>query len=161
LLAESDAMLKAELPKALSPYYHMLVLSANARHRGDTAGALDWAEQAWTVAKGPATRLQWGSGYVNRLIELAPQDAARIEKAATGVLAELEAVPETFYERNRRGLEKMGEGLMAWNGKGEHAGVVKKLKLQLDGVCAKLAVQDETSAACAAVFKVRTGAAKT
>ena len=154
LLDESDALLKAELPKALSPYYHMLVLSANAKTRGDKVGAVDWSERAWNESKGPATRLQWGSGYVNRLIELAPNDAARIEKAATGVLAELEAVPETFYERNRRGLEKMGQRLLAWNGKGQHAGVIRKLSQQLDGVCAKLPAQDETRAACGGVFKV-------
>ncbi len=153
LLDESDALLKAELPKAVSPYYHMLVLAANAKERGDKAASLDWAEQAWNTSKGPATRLQWGSGYVNRLIELAPQDAARIEKAAAGVLAELEAVPETFYERNRRGLEKMGTRLRAWNSQGQHAAVLGKLKLQLNAVCAKLPPQDEARTACAGVFK--------
>ncbi|OYU43854.1 MAG: disulfide isomerase, partial [Burkholderiales bacterium PBB4] len=59
LLDESDAMLKAELPKAVSPYYHMLVLSSNAKKRGDTAGALDWAEKAYAGSIGPATRMQW------------------------------------------------------------------------------------------------------
>ena len=153
LFDESDALLKAELPKALSPYYHMLVLSANAKTRGDKAGALDWSERAWNESKGPATRLQWGSAYVNRLIELTPQDVPRIEKAVVGVLAELEAVPETFYERNRRGLEKMGQRLLAWNAKGHHAGVIKKLAQQLDGVCTKLPAQDETRVACGGVFK--------
>jgi hypothetical protein len=90
---------------------------------------------------------------VNRLIELAPQDTQRIEKAATGVLAELEAVPETFYERNRRGLEKMGARLRDWNGRGQHAAVLKKLTTQLNAVCAKLPPQDEARAACAGVFK--------
>ena len=155
LFDESDALLKAELPKAVSPYYHMLVLAANAKARGDSAASLDWSERAWNAAKGPATRLQWGSGYVNRLLELTPQDADRIEKAATGVLAELEAVPETFYERNRRGLEKMGRRLRAWNGQGQHAALLKKLTTQLDVVCAKLPAQDEARAACAGVFKAR------
>ena len=153
LIDESDALLKAELPKALSPYYHMLVLAANAKARGDKPASLAWSERAWNEAQGPATRLQWGSGYVNHLIELAPQDVPRIEKAASGVLAELEAVPETFYERNRRGLEKMGQRLLAWNAKGQHAGVIKKLSQQLDAVCAKLPAQDESRAACSGVFK--------
>lgn len=160
LLDESDALLKTELPKALSPYYHMLVLASNAKQRGDKLGSLDWSEQAWTAAKGPATRLQWGVGYVNRLIELAPQDAARIEKAASGVLAELDAVPETFYERNRRGLEKMGQRLLVWNSRGQHAPVVNRLTAQLNAVCAKLPPQDETRPACAGLFKARPAAAK-
>ena len=104
--------------------------------------------------------MQWGSGFVNRLIELAPQDATRIEKAATGVLAELEAVPETFYERNRRGLEKMAQRLQAWNNGGQHKAALNKFKVQLDAVCAKLPEQDETRAACAGVFKAGTRAAK-
>ncbi len=158
LLDESDALLKAELPKALSPYYHMLVLAANARERGDKLGSLDWTEQAWKGAKGAATRLQWGVGYVNRLIELAPQDAQRIEKAASGVLAELDAVPETFYERNRRGLEKMGNSLRAWNGKGQHAPVLSKLTAQLNAVCAKLPPQDEMRVACNGLFQARPAA---
>ena len=161
LLDESDAMLKAELATAVSPYYHMLVLAANARARGDKAASLDWSEQAWHESKGPATRLQWGSGYVNRLIELAPQDAARIEKASSGVLAELEAVPETFYERNRRGLEKMGQRLLVWSDKGRHAAVIKKLTIQLNLVCAKLPPQDEAKTACAGMFKARPTGAKT
>jgi hypothetical protein len=153
LLDESDALLKAELPKAVSPYYHMLVLAANAKERGDKAGSLDWTEQAWKASVGPATRLQWGAGYVNRLIELTPQDTTRIEQAASGVLAELEPAPETFYERNRRGLEKMGARLRAWNGKGQHAAVLKKLTAQLNAVCGKLPPQDEARAACVGVFK--------
>lgn len=160
LLDESDALLKADLPKAVSPYYHMLALAANARARGDNRAALDWSEQAWNASVGTATRLQWGSSYVNRLIELTPQDAARIEKAANGVLAELEAVPETFYERNRRGLEKMGQRLLAWNAGDQHAAVLQKLKSQLDSVCASLPPQDETRAACSGVFKARAAGAK-
>jgi thioredoxin-related protein len=153
LLDESDAMLKAELPKAISPYYHMLVLSSNAKKRGDKAGALDWAEKAYTDSVGPATRMQWGTGYVTKIVDMAPQDSARIEKAATQVIADLEPVPETFYERNRRSLEKMGSKLLAWNANGSHAAVVKKLSAQLDGVCAKLPAQDESREACAGVFK--------
>jgi len=161
LFDESDAMLKAELPKALSPYYHMLVLAANAKARGDKAASLDWSEKAWQAAQGPATRLQWGSAHVKRLIDLAPQDAARIEKAASGVLAELDAVPETFYERNRRGLEKMAQQLKAWNKKGQHAPVLKKLTLQLNAVCAKLATEDEAHSACVGVFKTPSKSVKT
>lgn len=153
LLDESDSLLKAELPKAVSPYYHMLGLAQNARQRGDKAGSLRWAEQAYAESKGPATRLQWGAGYVGKVIDLTPEDTARIEKAAASVIAELEAVPETFYERNRRGLEKMGQRLLAWDQHGKHTPTVKKLSRQLDGVCAKLSGDTEAQQACSAIFK--------
>ncbi len=148
----SDTLLKAELPKAVSAYYHMLVLASNAKRRGDKAASLDWAEKAYAGSMGPATRLQWGSGYVQKLIDLAPQDSARIEKAAAQVIGELDAAPETFYERNRRSLEKMGTQLTAWNTGGKHTAVVKRLHAQLDGVCAKLPERDAAREACLGVF---------
>jgi hypothetical protein len=98
--------------------------------------------------------------YISRTIELAPQDAPRIEKAATTLLAELEATPETFYERNRRGLERLGSKLHAWNAKGEHTAVVKKLTAQLDTVCRKLPEGDEARAACSGAFMKKPTASK-
>ena len=152
LVDASDALMKAELPKAVSAYYHMLVLASNAKLRGDKEAALDWSEKAYAGSIGPATRLQWGSGYVLKLIEMAPQDSARIEKAAAQVIGELDAAPETFYERNRRSLEKMGTQLNVWNAGGKHAPVVQKLTAQLNAVCAKLPEKDSARDACAGVF---------
>jgi thioredoxin-related protein len=148
----SDDMLKAELPKAVSAYYHMLVLASNAKRRGDKVASLDWAEKAYAGSLGPATRLQWGSGYVNKLIELSPQDSARIEKAASQVIGELDPAPETFYERNRRSLEKMGLQLNKWNESGKHVAVVQRLSAQLNGICAKLPDADSARGACNGVF---------
>ena len=152
LFDESDAMLTAELPKAASPYYHMLVLASNAKKRGDKAASLDWSEKAYTSSIGPATRLQWGSGYVAKLIELSPDDSARIEKAASQIIGELDPAPETFYERNRRSLEKMGTQLMAWNDKSQHSKTLKALNSQLDTVCKKLPEKDPSREACDGVF---------
>ena len=152
LIDESDAMLQAELPKAVSPYYHMLVLASNAKKRGDIAASLDWSEKAYAGSVGPATRLQWGSGYVAKLVELAPKDSARIEKAAAQVISELDAAPETFYERNRRSLEKMAKQLDGWSQKNQQTPVLKKLTAQLDAVCAKLPAKDSARDACGNVF---------
>ncbi len=152
LIAESDAMLQAELPKAVSPYYHMLVLASNAKKRGDITASLDWSEKAYAGSVGPATRLQWGSGFVAKLVELSPKDSARIEKTAAQVISELDAAPETFYERNRRSLEKMAKQLDTWSQKNQQAPVLKKLTAQLDAVCAKLPAQDSALGACSGVF---------
>ena len=152
LLDESDAMLKAELPKAVSPYYHMLVLASNAKKRGDTTAALDWTEKAYAASMGPATRMQWGSGYVAKLVEMSPKDSARIEKAASQIIGELDVAPETFYERNRRSLEKMGLQLTTWSQKNQQAPMLKKLSAQMDAVCAKLPEKDSARAACEGVF---------
>ena len=82
LWADSDALLKANLAKSHSPYYLMSQLGGNARKQGRNDEALDWYAQAFEKSEGPATRLQWGAGYFGALVDLAPQDAARIEKTA-------------------------------------------------------------------------------
>ncbi|MFM2398747.1 MAG: hypothetical protein RL341_904 [Pseudomonadota bacterium] len=152
LMQESNRLLTAELPKAVSPYYHMLGLAANAKTAGNKQAAVDWAGKAYEAAQGPATRIQWGASYVGILVEQTPQDAARIEKAVASIFAELEPVPETFYERNQRSLERIAKRLTAWNKDGAHKAVVERLHAQLGGVCAKLPAADASRAACDGVF---------
>lgn len=152
LLEQSDALLLAELKRSQSPYYYMLTLASNAKKRNDKAGALNWYEQAYQAAKGPATRLQWGASYLTNLLDLTPQDEARIEKAAQGVLAELAATPDAFYERNRRSLERIGNKLNSWNADGSHQQVFGKVKAQLNGICAKLPGDDGQKGVCEALL---------
>ena len=130
----------------------MLGLAANARKRGDKAAAVAWTEKAYGAASGPATRLQWGVSYVNTLIDLAPDDPARIERAAIQVIDELEPVPDTFYDRNRRSLEKMAKRLLAWNKGNAHAEALRHIRAQLAGVCANLPAGDPSRSACDGVW---------
>jgi cytochrome c556 len=120
----------------------MVQLAANAKKRGDKAEALRWSQQAFDKAEGPATRLQWGAGYLSNLVELAPQDEARIEAAATQLLAEAAAQPNAFYERSARSLQRVGSKLATWNDGQKHAAAVQRLQAQLDGVCARLPADD-------------------
>ncbi|HET7096921.1 MAG TPA: thioredoxin family protein [Casimicrobiaceae bacterium] len=152
LFDESDALLEAELARSQTPYYHMLGLAANAKKRGDKAAAVAWSEKAYGAASGPATRLQWGSSYVGTLIDLTPDDAPRIERAALQVIGELEPVPDTFYDRNRRALERMAKKLVAWNKGNAHAGSLRRIRVELTGVCAKLPGGDPARAACDSVW---------
>ena len=153
LLDESDAMLKAELKRSHAPYYFMLSLAANAKKRGDKAAALTWYAQAYDTAKGPATRLQWGATYVGGLIELAPQDDARIETAMHGLLLEFGATQNAFYERNGAALERLGHKLGKWQGAG-HDAAFKRISAELDGICAKLPSGDPQRAICRNVLSL-------
>lgn len=152
LLEDSDALLKAELTRSHSPYYFMSTLGANAKKRGDKLAAVNWYEQAYNAAKGPATRLQWGSGYVSNLVELSPADEARIQKAVTGVLTEVGVTENAFYERNRAALERMGKKLNEWNKDGKHQAVLRQVRSQLDAICGKLPAKDTQRATCQAVM---------
>ena len=148
LLDESDTLLKANLAKSHSPYYLMSDLASNAKKRGDKAGALRWYEEAFNKSEGPATRLQWGASYVSALVELAPQDEARVEKAAGQVLAEAAGQPNAFYERSARSLQRVGSRLMGWNEGGKHAGVLTRLQAQLNTVCLRLDAADPQRGVC-------------
>jgi hypothetical protein len=153
LIEQSDAMLKAELKRSQSPYYYMSSLASNAKKRDDKIAALNWYEQAYQTAKGPATRLQWGASYLTNLLEMAPQDEARIEKAAKGVLTELAATPDAFYERSRRSLERIGKQLIHWNSDGSHQQVFSRVRTQLGGICGKLPANDSQRIACDAILE--------
>jgi len=153
LVAESDTMLKNSLAKSHSPYYLMLALASNAKKRGDTADALHWYEESFAKSEGPATRLQWGAGYLNALIDLAPHDEARIEKAASQLFAEAAKQPDAFYERSGRALQKVSTKLLAWNKAGAHKAEMQRLQAQLDSVCAALPADDPKHATCIGLLK--------
>ncbi len=153
MMSESDALLKANLAKSHSPYYLMSALASNAKARGDKTEALRWYEEAYRTSQGPATRLQWGASYVSALVELAPQDSARIERAASQLLADAAAQPNAFYERSARSLQSAGKKLQAWNANGAHADAMKRLQAQLGPVCAGLPTQDAQRSTCDALLR--------
>jgi len=151
--AESDTLLKANLAKSHSPYYLMSELASNAKNRGDKTEALHWYEEAFNKSEGPATRLQWGASYVNALVDMAPQDEARIEKAASQLFTEAGAAPDAFYERSGRSLQRVGTKLQGWNKGGSHAAALQRLHKQLDGVCSALDKGDAKREACEGLLK--------
>jgi len=155
LLDESDALLKSELSRSHSPYYFMVDLAENAKKRGDKSAALGWYARSYAAAEGPATRLQWGVRYVNALIDLSPQDTAAIEQAAQSVIGELDPVPDTFYERNLRGLDRLGQKLSAWGKEPARAAALARIRAQMSDVCAKLPAGDPARAKCSAALRPR------
>lgn len=156
LWAESEALLKANLAKSHSPYYLMSQLGSQARRQGRHAEALDWYAQAWQRSVGPATRLQWGAGYLSALIDLAPDDLARIERTAGSLLDEAAADPAAFHERSATALARAGRKLAGWSGQGAAEGpraqAVGRLRSRLDGTCRKLEGDAAQRTACEAVL---------
>jgi hypothetical protein len=153
LLDDAEKLLQAELKRSHSPYYFMVDLAEVAKRKGDNAAALDWYAQSYAAAKGPATRVQWGTRYVNAITELKPRDVAAVERAADSVIAELEPVPDAFYDRNLRALERMGRKLGDWGKDGEQRAALERIRAQMDAVCAKLPHGDPTRAKCSGTLK--------
>lgn len=158
--AESDALLKANLAKSHSPYYLMSQLAGNARKLGKKDEALRWYEESYAKSEGPATRLQWGSGYFSALVELAPQDEPRIERVARQLFAEAAKDPAAFHERSARSLQRVGSKLAEWNKGGQHEATLRRLTDGANGqpglgaVCSKLeAAEAQQRATCEGIVK--------
>jgi hypothetical protein len=160
LWKESDALLKANLAKSHSPYYLMNQLGGNARKQGKTPEALNWYEQAWTKSEGPATRLQWGAGYLSALVELDPQADERIERTAASILEDAAKDKAAFYERSARSMKKWGSALQAWGQDAGNEAAMARLRSQLSGVCAKVDTADKQRATCESLLKPATAPGK-
>ena len=150
---ESNALLKANLQRSHSAYYLMSQLADNARKLDRRSEALDWYEKAYDNSVGPATRLQWGASYVAALVDLAPQDESRIEKAAARMLADAGADTGAFFERSARSLQRLGQRLALWNAHGQHDAAIERLKAQLSGVCAKVDAVEGQRATCEGLLR--------
>ncbi len=68
------------------------------------------------------------------------------------IIGELEPVPETFYERNRRVLERLGKDLAAWNKDRRHEASLQRIRKNMADVCAKLPAADPARATCDGVL---------
>ena len=137
LWSDSDALLKANLAKSHSPFYLMSQLASNAKALGKNEEALSWYQQAWDKSVGPATRLQWGAGYVSALVDLAPHDAPRIEKTAAQIFGEAAKDAGALHDRSGRSLQRIGKKLASWNADGKQAATIKRLQPKVAALCAK------------------------
>ncbi len=153
LWSDSEALLKANLAKSSTPYYLMSQLAGDARKQGRTAEALSWYQQAFDKSEGPATRLQWGAGYLNALVDLAPQDAAAIEGTASRLLAEAARDNGAFAARSGRSLVRASQKVLGWADKAPRTAVLARLRSQAQALCPKVDVAEGQRAACEALFK--------
>jgi len=153
LWSDSDALLKANLSKSHSPYYLMSQLAGNARKLGRKDEALRWYGEAFARSEGPATRLQWGAQYVSALVELAPNDEARVERAVASMIDEAARDPGAFDGRSARSLARVDKQLAQWNRDGRHGAVIGRLRVQLEPVCGRLDGEPTARAACDGTFK--------
>jgi thiol-disulfide isomerase/thioredoxin len=146
--AEANALLVAELEKSKSPYYFMLNLADLAKKAGRESEAVDWLAKAYAGAQGPATRFQWGYNYLVGVLEMTPEDTARVERVGLEVLGELDGSPDAFYQRTRMRLEQLGAKLLEWGQGPGHAPVIEKLRHRAGEICKGLPEGDEGRRNC-------------
>ena len=157
LWAESESLLMSNLARSQTPYYLMSQLGSLHRKQGRTDEALRWYAQSFDQSQGPATRLQWGAGYLQALVDLAPGQADRIETLAIQLFAEAARDSGAFYKRSAGSLQRVGRSLQAWNKDGSRAAQFKRLQARLGALCAKVDRADGRRATCSGLLG---GAAK-
>ena len=153
LWMESDALLKANLKKSISPYYLMSQLGSNARKLGKKDEALRWYQQAFDKSVGPATRLQWGASYLGALVDLSPRDVGRIERASQQLIKEAARDTGAFEGRSLRSMQRVSTRLVSWNADGKQAATLQRLQKKLDPVCIKADAAQGQKTACTALLK--------
>jgi hypothetical protein len=153
LSEDANRMLVAELEKSKSPYYFMLELAALAKKAGREDEAVEWLARAHAGAQGPATRFQWGYNYLVGLLEMTPEDTARVERVAVEVLTELGDSPDAFYQRTRMRLEQLSAKLLEWGQVEGRAPVVERLRERTAEICSGLPAGDEGRGNCEAFLK--------
>ncbi|HEY4215002.1 MAG TPA: thioredoxin family protein [Steroidobacteraceae bacterium] len=149
-LADKDGLstlLHDEIKTSPTPYYYMGDLAELEEERGHKDQAIDWFARAYRESRGGATRLQWGSHYVNALIRLRPDDDAAIRAAAIQLIGEARDT-DGLYARSRRSLSSVADKLHTWNSGDKHRAAVVEIRKSLSEKCENPALADASRAAC-------------
>ena len=136
-VAGANKLLVAELSRSDQPYYYMDSLAEFAEMTGEKRAALEWKRKAFDASEGPATRVQWGIGYSNAVLRLAPHDTALVEQAANAVIDELAKNSPSYSWRSRVSRAKWGENLRKWSEAHGGADILALLRRRMATVCAR------------------------
>jgi thiol-disulfide isomerase/thioredoxin len=136
-------LLLAELDRSKQPYYFMAKLGGIEQRAGNYDAAIKWLETAYAATRGPATRFEWGYYYLQGLLEMRPDDTARIRDTAVGLVRELQE-SGGIYHRPKRQLARLDNLLREW---GETRGAaLADLRESVRSVCEQVPTGDDTCA---------------
>lgn len=147
LYEQAKALLLAELERSRQPYYFMVSLAEIEQRAGRHAEAVQWLERAYAEARGPATRFQWGTYYVTGLVEMTPDDVARIHAETVRVVRELEG-SRAFYQRPKSQLQKLEGTLEAWATSAPRQAGMERIRKDVMAICATIPAQEAARATC-------------
>jgi hypothetical protein len=144
---QAKQLLLAELDKSKQPYYFMVGLADLEEEAGNKEAAIDWLKRAYDASTGPATRFQWGTYYVNGLLDMAPDDVGRIHKETVNVVRELEK-SRAFYQRPKGQLERLEKKLEAWGSTPERRDGLMAIRKDVLTICGTIPAEEPARATC-------------
>jgi thiol-disulfide isomerase/thioredoxin len=146
---QARQLLLAELDISKQPYYFMVDLADIEQQEGNYPAAIDWLKRAYDDATGPATRFQWGTYYVNGLIEMTPDDIARIQAETVSVVRELER-GGGFYQRPKAQLKRLETKLTDWATNPDRKAGLGRIRQDILGICGTIPRKEPARATCEA-----------
>jgi thiol-disulfide isomerase/thioredoxin len=147
-------MLEEEIRTSKTPYYYMTDLADLEEKAGRKTQAMQWLERAYRESRGPATRFQWGTLYLDGLLRMSPQDHARVESATLQVIGEL-AGPDRIRQRTRVRLNRLEDSLRRWGeAQPERRVSLAAIANRWKSICASLPSSDVSSKECASMLTI-------
>ncbi len=129
----AEALLDEHLDAAVAPHYFLSLLGDLSADRPDVA--LEWHRMAWERSGGGSSAVKWGAGYVEKLIELTPDDAPAVEAATRQLLEQVMASEDAFAGRNSTYLQALERALVSWAANEPGATVVSALRSDVLAQC--------------------------
>lgn len=132
---EAKVLLDEHLDKTVAPHYFLSLLGdLNA---DDPEVALDWYRQAFEQAGTGSSGIKWGTTYVLRLIQLAPDDANAIDAAAQRLVTLMVANEDAFAGRNFVYLGQLETALTSWAEETDNQAVLDGLRTTISDECSR------------------------
>jgi protein disulfide-isomerase len=145
--ARLRSLLEEQMKVARTPYYYMPDIADIEERAGNTRTALDWLERGYRESKGPATRFQWGTLYVNGLLRMTPHDVPRIRSAVIAVTGELDG-PDRIHARARARLTRLDAALGEWATTTGNGATLEAIGQHWRQLCARLPAIDAARETC-------------
>jgi thioredoxin-related protein len=111
---EAEKLLTRALKQDSNSHYWMLILAGMAKDEERKEDAINLYRQAYEISQGLATRLQWGSYYMDSLTRLLPQNIQQIEQLSNELITALQQQKAPFHGRNNRVLKRINKSLAEW-----------------------------------------------
>ncbi len=151
LLGEIDAneeatdLMAEAMDDTHAPYYYMSWIGSLKKEAGEPDEAIEWYRLAYDKSTGHYTRFRWGASYLQTLMELAPEDAGRIESDSFEILGELLENEDAFSLGNLLRLGQYEDALVEWNetAEGAHQGVIDRVRDLVHASCPSFATPAE------------------
>ena len=133
---EAAALLDRYMDQTAAPYYFLSILGNLSADKPEAA--LEWHRLALERSPRGSSRVKWGSSYILKLIELAPEDADAIERATRDVITEMAESNDAFAGRNQSYLEELSGALIGWASSTGNAAVIERLRSEIRQRCDRL-----------------------